>query len=173
MENIEQNRKVFVVHGRDGVLRKAMFDFLRSINLHPMEWHELTADSGTGTPYIGAVLDRAFQQAQAVVVMLTPDEDVQLSPRLGGGEAGSQARPNVLFEAGLALARNPTRTIIVEIGSMRPFSDIAGRHVVRLDDSLPNAVAKRQDLAQRLQVAGCNVSLRRTDWHSAGLFRAI
>lgn len=31
-------RSVLVVHGRNEVLRKAMFEFLRSTNLLPMEW---------------------------------------------------------------------------------------------------------------------------------------
>ena len=31
-------RDVFVVHGRNGVIRDAVFDFLRSVGLNPMEW---------------------------------------------------------------------------------------------------------------------------------------
>lgn len=169
-ETISLDRRVSVVHGRDEQLRVAMFQFLRSVNLHPMEWRELTASIGSGAPYIGDVLDSAFEHAQAIVVMFTPDEAVRLSDRLGGGEEGFQARPNVLFESGLALGRNPARTILVEIGALRPFSDIAGRHVIRLDDSYSDAIARRQDLAQRLEKAGCKISLRGTDWHSAGSF---
>ena len=60
------------------------------------------------------------------------------------------------------------RTIIVEIGSLRPFSDIAGRHVIRLDDTSQ----RRQELALRLRDAGCSVSLDGTDWHAAGAFDA-
>ena len=168
---IQKDRMVFVVHGRDENLRQAMFQFLRTINLHPMEWRELTASVGTGNPYVGEILDRAFELAQTVIIMLTPDEDVRLSSRLGGGEEGLQARPNVLFEAGLAMGRNPLRTVIVEIGRVRPFSDIGGRHVVRLDDDAVDSVARRQDLAQRLTQAGCKTSLSGTDWHSAGTFR--
>ena len=168
---IQKDRMVFVVHGRDENLRQAMFQFLRTINLHPMEWRELTASVGTGNPYVGEILDRAFERAQSVIIMLTPDEDVRLTSRLGGGEEGLQARPNVLFEAGLAMGRNPMRTVIVEIGKVRPFSDIGGRHVVRLDDGAVDSVARRQDLAQRLAQAGCEISLSGTDWHSAGTFR--
>lgn len=171
-QRIPTNRKVFVVHGRDEILRQSMFSFLRSINLHPLEWRELVTATGTGSPYVAEVLNRAFDLAQAVVVLLTPDEEVCLVERLGGGEEGLQARPNVIFEAGLALARNPNRTIIAEIGVLRPISDLAGKHVVRLDDAASDAVGRRQDLAQRLAAAGCDVSLLGTDWHSVGSFRS-
>ncbi|MDO9443557.1 MAG: DNA-binding protein, partial [Beijerinckiaceae bacterium] len=33
-----KDNTVFVVHGRDGALRQSMFDFLRALNLHPLEW---------------------------------------------------------------------------------------------------------------------------------------
>ena len=56
----------------------------------------------------------------------------------------------------------------MELGSLRPFSDIAGRHTIRLD----NSSQRRQELAQRLQQSGCSVSLEGTDWHSAGDFEA-
>jgi predicted nucleotide-binding protein len=166
------DRHVFVVHGRDDALRSSIFAFLRALDLHPMEWTELTQQASAGAPYIGDLLDLGFAQAQAVVVLFTPDEVVRLAPRLAGSgdEDGLQARPNVLFEAGLAMGRRPDRTVLVTVGDVREFSDIAGRHAVRLDDTSEQRVALRQDLAQRLQAAGCRVSLRGTDWHSAGRF---
>ena len=59
-------------------------------------------------------------------------------------------RPNVLFERGIGFGRNPDRTILVEVGRVKAFSDIAGRHVVQLT----NAEARRRDLADRLTTAG-------------------
>jgi hypothetical protein len=53
---------------------------------------------------------------------------------------------------------------IVEFGHLRPFSDIAGRHSVKMDGS----TEKRQELAARLQKAGYAVKLTGTDWHRAG-----
>lgn len=172
MEETKNPRAVFVVHGRNEVLRKAMFDFLRSINLAPLEWTQAVALTGAGSPYIGQVLDAAFAHAQAVVVLMTPDEIAYLQPRYAVGEhdpdtaPATQARPNVLFEAGMALGRDERRTVLVEVGQVRPFSDVAGRHAVRLNNSLP----LRQALAQRLATAGCAVDLSGTDWHSAGDF---
>src|SRR4029450_6394043 len=60
--------------------------------------------------------------------------------------------------------RSPDRTIIVALGQVKAFSDIQGRHVIRLD----NPVKKRQALAQRLQTAGCAVDLTGSDWQEAG-----
>lgn len=172
MTDAKDTRSVFVVHGRNEALRRSMFDFLRSINLAPMEWTRAVELTGEGSPYIGQVLDAAFDYAQAVVVLLTPDEVAYLQPRYASGEhdpeiePAPQTRPNVLFEAGMALGRDATRTVLVEVGTVRPFSDVAGRHAVRLNQS----VHARQALAQRLQTAGCAVDLSGTDWHSAGDF---
>lgn len=167
-------RSVFVVHGRNEELRRSMFEFLRSINLRPMEWTEAVALTGQGSPYVGQILDAAFANATAIVVLLTPDEVAYLQPRYAHGEHDSekdpaeQARPNVLFEAGMALGRNASRTVLVEVGALRPFSDVAGRHSIRLT----NAVAMRQELANRLSTAGCDVDLGGTDWHETGDFSA-
>jgi predicted nucleotide-binding protein len=169
----EDPAKVFVVHGRNDNANKAIFSFLRSIGLRPLEWSQILASMNVGSPYIGDILDHAFLQAQAVVVLLTPDDEARLRESLRKPDEQEheinltqQARPNVLFEAGMAFGRFPERTIIVELGKLRPFSDIAGRYTVKLDDS----TQKRQDLAQRLQKAGCTVDITGTDWHTEGKF---
>ena len=125
--------------------------------------------TNSASPYIGDVLDAAFRRAQAVVVLQTPDDVAHLHESLsypGDPETKPQMqpRPNVLYEAGMAMGRSPERTVIVELGQVKVFSDIHGRHAVRLD----NSVAKRQDLATRLSNAGCAVNLVGTDWHEAG-----
>lgn len=166
-------RKVFVVHGRDQKSREAIFTFLRAINLSPMEWSDAIDLTGRVSPYIGEILDAAFGHARAVLVLMTPDDLVHLRPELSDprgepedGNATAQARPNVLFEAGIAMGRDSARTILVECGNLRPFSDIAGRHVLRMD----NSVARRQELARLLRKAGCDVNTSGTDWHTAGDF---
>jgi len=162
-------QRVFVIHGRNEPARKGLFEFLRSIGLDPIEWSQAIRMTSKASPYIGEVLDAAFGAAQAVVVLETPDDIAYLHPSLTYPddpecEAQAQPRPNVLFEAGMAMGRDPDRTVIVELGQVKVFSDIHGRHVVRLD----NTVGKRQDLADRLQTAGCVVNLSGRDWHETG-----
>jgi len=164
---------VFVVHGRKDRVRRAMFEFLRSIGLKPLEWSQAVQRTGAASPYVGQVLETAFAGARAVVVVLSGDDEARLIEvyRKADDPAHEcnltpQARPNVLFEAGMAMGRNAERTILVQVGDIRPFSDIGGRHVVRMD----NSTQRRQDLANRLETAGCAVDLTGTDWHDAGNF---
>lgn len=165
-------RTVFVVHGRNKALSDAMFDFLRAIDLKPIEWDRAVDLTREASPYIGHILDAAFDHAQAVVVLMTPDEIAYLQTPYGSGDTdpetlpAAQARPNVLFEAGMALGRDAKRTVLVEVGAVRPFSDIAGRHAIRLT----NDTAARQALANRLRTAGCPVDLIGSHWHTAGNF---
>ncbi len=168
----ETNKNVFVVHGRNTLARDAMFTFLRSIGLCPIEWDEAVAATGEASPYIGKVLDAAFDRARAVVVLLTPDEVTYLRHEYASGpddpesQPAPQARPNVLFEAGMAMGRNPNRTVLVELGAVREFSDIAGRHTVRLS----NDSEQREALVKRLETSGCKVDRTRDGWRTAGDF---
>ena len=77
---MDKERAVFVVHGRNEALRKSMFEFLRSIGLTPIEWERALQLTGQATPYIGEVLDTAFENAAAIVVLMTPDEITYLRP---------------------------------------------------------------------------------------------
>jgi predicted nucleotide-binding protein len=160
-------RKVMVVHGRDEKARRAMFDFLRALGLDPQEWTDLVAATGSGAPYIGQVLAKAFEIAQAVVVLFTPDDEGSLKEEFRTSDdppeetqLTPQARPNVLFEAGMALGVHPDRTILVELGKLRPFSDIYGRHVIRLD----HTEGPLREIARRLKTAGCAVDESGSDW---------
>lgn len=172
-KNMPNQRKVFVVHGRDNRLRTDFFSFLRALDLQPIEWSEALKLTGKTSPYIGEILDSAFENAQAVIVLLTPDDEVRLLPELwhadeeiANKEYRHQARPNVLFEAGMAFGRKPDRTLLIEVGKVKAFSDVAGRHVIRLS----NEADKRIDIVERLRIAGCKVSTEGKDWLKVGDF---
>ena len=121
-------------------------------------------------PNVETVIDACMAKVQAVVVLFTPDEEVVLTKRLrtarDKGQIELQPRPNVIFEAGLALGRHPEKTLLIEIGEVRGFSDIAGRHMARLT----NDVESRNDIINRLRMLKCDVELSGTDWMTEGEF---
>ena len=126
-----------------------------------------------GNPNVGDIIESAMDKVQAVVVLFSPDEIAHLQEQFwaagdktGEGKAAGQPRPNVLFEAGLALGAHPEKTVLVQVGKVRPFSDIAGKHLVKLTDD----VARRNDFANRLHKLGCAVNRVGNDWMTVGTF---
>lgn len=170
-----KDNSVFVVHGRNDKLRRSLYDFLRALGLKPLEWEKVVLMTKKTNPYIGEILDNTMAKVQAVIVLFSPDDEARLRPEFltrtdepSERQLRGQPRPNVLFEAGLALGRHPDKTILVEVGKLRKFSDIAGRHVARLS----NEYSKRNDLANRLENLGCKVDKQGTDWTRTGDFTA-
>jgi len=171
-------KKVFVIYGRNRLACDAMCCFLRSLGLTPRRFDDVEGDLPHGTPYIGDVLEAGFDEARVAIVLLTGDEIVSLRAKYARredkpDETGPtlQARPNVLFEAGMALAKHPKQTIIVELGEIRPFSDIAGRYVRRFQDNEDS----RRKLADKLGQLGCHVEVEPTEdaWTAGDFASAI
>jgi predicted nucleotide-binding protein len=169
-------RRVFVVHGRDTTLTRRFYDLLRAVDLRPLEWETLVAATGRATPSLAEVVARAPHVAQATLVLLSPDDIVELHSDLTldsdvapDRDRAGQARPNVLFELGLALMAYPDNTVIVEVGRMRPLSDLAGLNVIRFDGSA-EAIKK---VLHRLEVAGCAVDDSGVDWLDPDRFAGL
>lgn len=166
-------RNVFVVYGRDGQAERAIFDFLRAIDLCPLEWEPVVAETGKMAPVLAESVRAGLAKARAVVALMTPDDVVRLHPDLHAEnepaaetEDSMQARPNVLLEMGMAFMSHPNATLVLFAGEMRPVTDLGGINYVKITDT----VACRQKIATRLQAAGCRVDLRGTHWHTAGDF---
>lgn len=172
-------RNVFVVHGRDSEVREAAFGLLRALDLRPLEWEMLVHSTCEGSPFLGRVIADAPSLAQAVVVLLSPDDMVMLHPGLRGLhedrfelQPALQPRPNVMLELGMVLALYAQNTIIVEFGDLRPTADLAGRNVIRFNAavSLPEVLKK---ISGRLKTAGCLVDDSGTDWLDERPFTAM
>ncbi len=168
-----KGNNVFVVVGRNKKINKALIQFLRAVGLSPIEWERARAKTGKANPYIGEILDQGFRMAAAVVVLMTPDDEAKLKPTFLTDDDDpferkftGQARPNVLFEAGFAMGKYPDHTVLVQVGKLRPFSDISGRHVVRMSGSAES----RNTLVGRLKSAGLDAQTDGTDWLSEGDF---
>jgi Predicted nucleotide-binding protein containing TIR-like domain len=146
---------------------------LRALGLKPLEWSKARNLTGKPNPYTWEIVDKALSEAGAIVALLTPDDEARLEPHLWSEHESalekeylSQPRQNVLFEAGVAYGRSPQRTILVRVGSHRPMSDLAGHHILQLDDS-PQS---RQAVADALRTAGCPVDVTGDDWFRSGKF---
>lgn len=166
-----RNKRVFIVFGRDRKVHAGVVRFLRTLGLEPVEWNAALEATRNGAASVKEILDKAFEMAQAVIVLLTPDDEARLRPAFHGPQEPvfetsltPQPRPNVIFEAGFAMARFPTSTILVRFDrTTRLFTDIGG--VFLLD--LSNDFSARQDFVQRLRTCGLDVDDSGTAWHTA------
>lgn len=169
----DPSNSVFVVYGRNERLRTELFALLRNLGVNPIEWSKAIELTKSASPYIGQVIDAGFKKAVAIVVLLSPDDEGCLKPefrRKGDPRSerklSGQPRLNVVFEAGRAFGTHPNATVLVQVGKVRPFSDISGRHIVYLS----NSAASRQEFATKLESAGCKIDRSGTDWLTKGDF---
>lgn len=145
---------VFVVHGRNQKIKDAMFAFLRSLNLKPLEWEQARALTKKSSPTTLEIVKIGIENAQCIVILLTGDDITQLRSQYGNEKPLIQPRPNVIFEAGWALAiAGQERTLFVKFGKLRGFSDIDGINYITLN----NSSESRKAIVGRLKTAGCNV----------------
>jgi predicted nucleotide-binding protein len=164
---------VFLVHGRNHKARNAVSDFLRSLDVQPIEWGQALALTKKGSPYIGEIIETGFAHAKAVVVLLTPDDEARLKkefvrptdPAFEKVLTG-QPRQIVLFEAGMALGKYPDTTILVHVGKVREMSDVSGLHILNLTGS----ATSRKQLISRLKAIGVAVDDSGEDWLTRGDF---
>jgi len=172
----QDRRTVFLVQGRYQAANEAMTDLLTSLDLRVLAWEEVVQATGEGNPYIGDVLKRGMQDAAAIVVLFTAEErvqlDVSLVPDATSEELrpGHQPRPNVLLEAGMALAAYPKRTLIVQLGDVRAATDLGGKHLLRIGGS---GLKWRNDLVTRLGSIGLEPRTTSSRYLTAGTFPAV
>lgn len=161
-------RSVFIVHGRDQASYRETDYFLRCIGLEPIEWEQARLLTNKSNPMTNEIIRSAFEYAEAIVVLLSPedyaylhndyikpdDESWERKPTL-------QPRQNVLFELGMAMGQSEEKTVVIQFGYVRPFTDMAGRHFSKID-----SIEGRKEVAQRLKTAGCEVDLSGSTWMS-------
>ena len=162
-------KTVFIIHGRDSEAHRELVRFISAIGLQELPF-ETVADGLGSTPFIADVVTTGIQKADAVIALFTPDEqavlyDPQSGRSLGREERASrwQARPNVMFEAGVAFGYSKREPILTLLGAdVSLFSDVAGRHFIRLEDSK----AKRQ-LFNRLNATVGPLKPIAADWENS------
>jgi len=152
--------RVFVVFGRDTDRRDEMYKFLAKSGLEPIDWIKAKQLTGNAAPSIFEVVDTAMKHAQACIVLLTGDDEGRLLKpfRKQTDETYElrltpQPRPNVIFEAGMALGSYRRRTILIKFGATRPFSDLGGFTMIEYNEGR----GFRRELLSALRTAGCNL----------------
>ena len=110
------------------------------------------------------------------MVLFTPDDEAKLRDKfITPGEQAferkltGQPRQNVIFEAGMALAKYTSTTVLVRVGSLRPMSDVGGLHILHLADS----AASRKQFVSKLKIAGVVLNDDGDDWLRAGDFDSL
>jgi predicted nucleotide-binding protein len=167
-------RYVFVVHGRDTEALTALSSLLAALDLRVISWNEATAHAGGGTPHTLDIVRAGIELADAVIVLMTPDDLAHVKSdfydpiRDSASEAQltGQARQNVIFEAGWAMALGQDKVILVRVGDVRPLSDIDGLNYVWLT----NDVDSRRTLITRLRNCKLEVHDNHDGWRQAGEF---
>jgi Predicted nucleotide-binding protein containing TIR-like domain len=128
--------KAFIIHGRDLEARDALKHFLQALQLKVLSFEDVSAELGPN-PFIADIVLAALKQADILVALFTPDEQAALfDPESGRGvdnEARWQARPNVIFEAGVAFGLHREKTILLTLGAdVSLFSDLGGVHIIEM-----------------------------------------
>jgi len=172
----ENPGRVFLVRGRNDLAAEAITELMESVGLRVLTWEQAVAATGVGSPYLGEIVKAGMRISSAIVVVFTPDDLGCLDPRLSTGSdrpeeeaqrhLAGRARQNVVFEAGMALGIDEKRTVLVEVGIVSGFTDIGGRHAIRLDGS----AGRRKAFLDRLKTIGCSVDLDGDRWLRAGDF---
>jgi predicted nucleotide-binding protein len=169
----DQKRNVFVVYGRDEPARRALFEFLRALDLRPLQWESLVQKTGSAAPLLSEAVRRGLQISAAVIVLMASEDIVRLHPDLhdeheskAEAEDNMQARPNVLLELGMALAVKPRQTLLLFLGEQRPVTDLGGINYVQIR----KGSNWRNRVASRLSEAGCPIDWPSQDWLQAGNF---
>jgi predicted nucleotide-binding protein len=170
----EPSNSVFVVHGRSEQVRRDLFDLLRKIGLNPIEWNAGKQLTKKASPHNAEVIAAIIKKAAGAVVLFCPEEKVRLKRDFWRSDDPAeerqmteQPRPNVLYEAGMAFAAFPASTVIVRVGRIRSFTDLAGVQIINLTGG---TVSGRQAVATALRTAKLPVNTGGQDWLTEGGF---
>jgi predicted nucleotide-binding protein len=144
-----ENRKVFVVHGREEGPREAIARFLGDLGFRPIILHEQANQGQTVIEKVESHSDVGF-----AVVLLTPDDMGNLKGEL----PQPRARQNVLLELGYFIGKlKRNRVCTFKVGELEIPSDWRGV----VDEPYDMGGGWKQTLARELQAAGYEV-----DWNT-------
>jgi predicted nucleotide-binding protein len=161
------------VRGRNDEAYTALESFLIALDLRIITWDVAAEACGGGTPHTLDIVRAGINLATAVVVLMTPDDLGQVKPEFHRmhdnpreAKSSGQARQNVVFEAGWAMALDQEHVVLVRVGDVRPLSDIDGLNYVNLSGD----ISSRRQLIGRLKSCDLAVDDSGERWRDAGSF---
>lgn len=171
VDNLDRDRDVWIIHGRNQKALAAMQVFLSAIGLRPKEWNHAIIDTKKATPSIPETVLRALKSSAAIVVLLTGDETASLRKQLGEVgdpelDARLQPRQNVLIEAGMAWGLASEKVFFIRLGEVGEATNFSGLYIPTIGDA-----KSRNEFANRLKVLLPKVDLTGSSWLTAGDFQ--
>ena len=122
------NRRIFIVHGRNHIVRDEVRDFLKSKNFEPII---LEYEVNRGQFVLEKFLSAASSVSYAIVLMTADDKVVDCDDNDVG-----RARQNVVLELGYFISQiGKERILILQDPNIENPSDINGLLYENLDDS--------------------------------------
>ncbi len=173
-----ESARVFVIHGRDLDAVGELESFLKRLGLRHVRFEDV-ADSLRSNAFIADIVVEGIRNADIVIGLFTPDEAAALYDYDGQyveATARWQARPNVLFEAGVAWGIGREKVILATLGAdVELYSDADGIHILRLDQekgrrsmitNIENILGRRLDTLEGYQEANFSqVTRKRWDYY--------
>ncbi|MBX3119304.1 MAG: nucleotide-binding protein [Fimbriimonadaceae bacterium] len=146
-----------LIFGRDDVATNCIRRVVKSLSVNLIDFQFAKIKGESADDFNHEIIDRLFESCDGAIVILSPDERAILRPQLhrhaSDAKEKYQARPNVIFEHGIALGKFGRRVIVVQFGDVELHSDVAGLHPFRWSD----AKSMRNQLSDRLSAMGYSV----------------
>lgn len=144
-KKIIDEKRIFVVHGRNDLSKNEVARFLERAELAPIILHE-QANLGSST-----IIDKLERNTDVgfALVLLNGDDEARL--RGSDGQLAPRARQNVIFELGYLISKLGRQNVVAlyEEGTELP-SDVGGVLYVPLDShgAWKNSIARELDAAK-------------------------
>jgi len=116
---------VFVIHGQNRTYLNRLLDLLCRLGIDAYIFDSIPK---RGSPTVIELLEEWIPKVNAVIVLLTPDDEGRLK---GTRPLKPRARQNVVFEAGYGLISARDKSLVVELGDVERLTDMEGIHIIK------------------------------------------
>ena len=142
------NRKVFIVHGRDELLKTETARFLEKLNFEAIILHEQASAGKTIIEKIESYSDVGFG-----IILYTPCDEGKL---VGAEDFSPRARQNVVFEHGFLIGKlGRSKVVALVKDNVETPNDISGVIYIPVD----SAKAWQFSIAKELKASGFAIDL--------------